>query len=108
MIALVGLGLYSCENPTENPIENLTTASNEVSSKEEIRKVMQDQENAWNEGDIPGFMEYYWKSDSLVFIGSNGIQNGWQSTLERYQRSYPDPAASYSTLQLHRGQWSPR
>jgi ketosteroid isomerase-like protein len=48
------------------------------------------QEAAWNNGDIEGFMQYYWKSDSLKFIGKNGVTNGWQKTFENYKRSYPD------------------
>jgi len=54
---------------------------------------MEAQQSSWNNGDIPGFMEYYWKSDSLKFIGSKGITYGWQKTLDNYVRSYPDKAA---------------
>lgn len=58
-----------------------------------IKKVMADQQMAWNEGDIPAFMESYWKSEKLKFMGANSITKGWQATLERYQKSYPDKAA---------------
>ncbi len=57
-----------------------------------IRLVLEKQVNAWNEGNIDGFMDGYWKSDSLLFIGSK-ITNGWDSTLVRYKKSYPDKAA---------------
>lgn len=57
-----------------------------------IRLVLEKQVNAWNEGNIDGFMEGYWKSDSLLFIGSK-ITYGWDSTLVRYKKSYPDKAA---------------
>lgn len=53
---------------------------------------MKAQEERWNQGNIPGFMEYYWKSDSLKFIGSKGITYGWQKTLDNYLKSYPDKA----------------
>ena len=59
------------------------------SNTEDIRGVMEMQEEAWNKGDILAFMEGYWKSDSLLFIGSNGIYKGWEATLKRYQQSYP-------------------
>src|SRR5690242_6205905 len=36
-----------------------------------IEKVFRAQQDAWNRGDIPAFMEYYWKSDDLTF-SSNG------------------------------------
>lgn len=55
-----------------------------------IKEVMNRQETAWNNGDIEGFMDGYWKSDSLMFIGKNGIKYGWQTTLDNYKKSYPD------------------
>lgn len=50
---------------------------------------MKAQELAWNKGDITGFMEYYWKSDSLKFIGSKGIAYGWKKTYDNYIKGYP-------------------
>ena len=61
-------------------------------AKAEIKKAMSEQEIAWNKGDIDGFMVSYWKSDSLKFIGKNGITYGWQNTLDNYKKSYPDKA----------------
>jgi len=60
--------------------------------KEAIAKVLDDQRQAWNRGDIDGFMQGYWKSDSLVFVGKGAPLYGWQSTIERYKGSYPDKA----------------
>ena len=39
----------------------------------EVKEAMKKQEIAWNKADVEGFMAYYWKSDSLKFIGSKGI-----------------------------------
>jgi len=64
-------------------------------SKDEkaIRKVLNDQVIAWNNGNIEEFMQGYWKSDSLMFIGAKGIKWGWQTTLDNYKRGYPDTIA---------------
>ena len=62
-------------------------------AEKEIRKVLLDQDIAWNKGDIEGFMQTYWKSDSLMFIGKSGISYGWQKTLDNYKKGYPDTAA---------------
>jgi len=59
----------------------------------QIRQVLTTQTAAWNRGDIPGFMQGYWHSDSLVFIGKRGLTYGWQPTLDNYRRSYPDAAS---------------
>jgi ketosteroid isomerase-like protein len=58
-----------------------------------IIKVMAKQQQDWNRGDIDGFMQSYWKSDSLMFMGKNGPNYGWQNTLNHYKKSYPDKAA---------------
>ncbi|MBS1491723.1 MAG: DUF4440 domain-containing protein [Bacteroidetes bacterium] len=54
-----------------------------------IRQTLNRQVAAWNQGNLTIFMEGYWKSDSLLFIGKK-ISKGWDSTLLRYQHSYPD------------------
>ena len=58
-----------------------------------IRAVLHQQEAAWNRGDIEAFMEGYLQTDSLRFASGGTEQRGWQATLERYHRVYPDRAA---------------
>jgi ketosteroid isomerase-like protein len=62
-------------------------------SEQAIRTVLKTQTESWNRGDIEGFMQTYWKSDSLLFIGKTGVNRGWQATLNNYRRGYPDTAA---------------
>lgn len=59
----------------------------------QIRQLLAQQTASWNRGDIEGFMQTYWKSDSLMFIGKNGVHFGWQETLENYKKGYPDSTA---------------
>jgi uncharacterized protein (TIGR02246 family) len=63
-----------------------------LSTKDEsaIREVLSTQEAAWNRGDIDAFMDGYWQSDSLSFVGSRGLTRGWSTTLNNYKASYPD------------------
>jgi ketosteroid isomerase-like protein len=58
-----------------------------------IDQIMKVQEDAWNRGDIAGFMEAYLKSDELKFIGKSGLTKGYDRTLANYKKSYSDPAA---------------
>jgi len=69
------------------------TANAQPKDETAIRAVMEKQTNQWNKGNIDGFMETYWNSDSLVFVGSAGPNYGWQRTLENYKKHYPDTAA---------------
>jgi hypothetical protein len=57
-----------------------------------IRSLIEEQRLAWNTGDKEKFMQTYWLSDSLMFIGKNGITYGWQKTLDNYKKGYPDTA----------------
>jgi hypothetical protein len=57
-----------------------------------ILKVLETQSQAWNAGNIDGFMKGYWQSDSLVFVGKTAPAYGWQTTLDHYKKNYPDKA----------------
>ena len=61
--------------------------------KQAILKIMETQRIDWNKGDIDCFMQGYWKSDSLMFVGKTAPVYGWKATLERYKKAYPDKAA---------------
>lgn len=58
-----------------------------------IRKLLEDQTTAWNNGSIEDFMKSYWQSDSLMFVGKSGVKYGYETTLENYKKSYPDTTA---------------
>lgn len=58
-----------------------------------VLNVLTNQEAAWNKGDLETYMQGYWQSDSLMFVGKNGVTYGWQQTLENYKKNYPDTAA---------------
>lgn len=54
-----------------------------------IRKIMDDQDAAWNCGDLEAFMSIgYWKSDKLKFVSGDKITYGWQQTLDNYKKTY--------------------
>ncbi|MBS1597126.1 MAG: DUF4440 domain-containing protein [Bacteroidetes bacterium] len=57
-----------------------------------IKKVLENQVNAWNRGSIDDFMKAYWQNDSLTFIGHGGITHGYNPTLNNYKKNYNDTA----------------
>jgi len=61
--------------------------------KTAILKVLENQRQGWNKGDMDNYMQGYWKSDSLLFVGKNGPTYGWQKTLDNYKKGYPDKSA---------------
>ena len=69
------------------------TCSAQSNEEKQVRQLLNDQIQAWNLGDIDSFMKTYWKSDSLMFIGKNGVTYGWTNTLNNYKKNYPDTTA---------------
>jgi uncharacterized protein (TIGR02246 family) len=57
-----------------------------------IRQVLEDQQAAWNQGDIDTFMRGYNNSPETTFIGKT-ISHGYQPILERYKKAYATRAA---------------
>lgn len=53
-----------------------------------IMTVLNKQVDAWNEGDIEGFMDGYWKSDDMRFVSGNSVSKGWQAAFDRYKKGY--------------------
>ena len=83
-LLIVFLGA-ACLHPT--PILAQTPADRAA-----IQAIMDQQVRCWNAGDLDCFMEGYWRSDSLMFIGKSGITYGYDSTLANYRKRYPDRA----------------
>ncbi len=71
----------------------LATVTAQSKDETTIRSLLETQRLAWNEGNVEKFMEAYWKSDSLMFIGKSGVTYGWQNTMDNYKKGYPDTAA---------------
>lgn len=60
--------------------------------EKEIRNLLEQQRLDWNKGNLEAYMQGYWKSDSLLFVGKNGAKYGWKNTLDNYKKGYPDKA----------------
>jgi ketosteroid isomerase-like protein len=58
------------------------------SAQQAIRRVLSDQAQAWNRGDIDGYMTGYDNSPETTFIGKT-VQHGYQDVLRNYHERYP-------------------
>jgi len=54
----------------------------------EIRAVLDAQRDAWNRGDIEGYMQGYARSKDTIFVSGDNVTRGWETVLERYKRNY--------------------
>ena len=68
-------------------------AAAQDNAKAQVEQTLVDQASAWNRGDVEGFMEGYAKIPTLRFASDATITHGWQETLDRYKKRYPDRAA---------------
>ncbi len=53
--------------------------------------LLKSQEDAWNKGDLNGFLATYRMSDDVTFFGGGAATKGWAEILERYQKRYGGP-----------------
>ena len=58
----------------------------------EIRAVLRGQQEAWNRGDIDGFMNGYARAETTVFVSGDEVMRGWQTVRDRYLKKYSDRA----------------
>ena len=58
----------------------------------QIRSVLHAQQDAWNRGDIDGFMNGYARSKSTIFVSEDTVTRGWETVRDRYRKKYSDRA----------------
>jgi ketosteroid isomerase-like protein len=90
---LLCLFLMACNPQVQQSKATQNTVALSTTAKEEVQQVLQQQSECWSKGDLECYMQGYWKSDSLLFVGSRGLTYGWQPTLDNYKRGYPDASA---------------
>ncbi len=94
---IMGTSFYSCSS---------AKIISPIDAKNAILSVMDMQERAWSDGDIHQFMEGYWKSEKLSFVGKSGINKGWETTLNNYLKGYPTKEVmgklTFEVLELNR------
>ena len=71
----------------------MSAKAQKPTDKQAILNLLEQQRGDWNKGDLEAFMQGYWKSDSLLFVGESGPTYGWRKTLDNYKKGYPDKAA---------------
>ena len=60
----------------------------DTTSEAAIRAVLDAQRDAWNRGNIEGYMDGYDRSPNTEFVGGDNISRGWQTVLDRYKKNY--------------------
>lgn len=86
-------GLMSLAVLTTATLNPIQTGQRADKTGEAVIAVLNEQQTAWNRGNVEEFMKGYWNSPELSFAGSSGVTRGWQPVLARYRKNYPDQKA---------------
>ena len=79
IIALTTLSVRAQTSPTLNKQDKAVLA---------IGAVLEAQRDAWNRGDIEGYMDGYARSADTVFVSGDSVTHGWQTVLDHYKKGY--------------------
>jgi ketosteroid isomerase-like protein len=66
--------------------------------RDAVKAVLDAQMNAWNKGDIDGYMAGYAKTDWLVFTSGAKIRRGWQETYDTFKNKYAKDSSAMGRL----------
>lgn len=83
-------------------------AGSEEAAEAAVRRIealLAEQAEAWNRGDLEGFMEGYLRSPELSYTAGGAVHRGWDELLERYRRAYGEGEAmgllTFDDLEVH-------
>src|SRR5947208_5466338 len=74
------------------PSDSSATEKEDSEAIAQIRAVLGAQQEAWNHGDIDGFMNGYARAETTVFVSGDEVTRGWQTVRDRYLKKYSDRA----------------
>lgn len=94
-LALLGLGACELRQLPRPPAAG--SRADSLAAVENIRSMLQASAQDWNAGNLDGFLDDYWRSSELTFLGAGGLTRGWEAVREKYLRSYfaPDVTRPY-------------
>jgi ketosteroid isomerase-like protein len=74
------------------------TTAPQLGDVAKIEALLKDQAEAWNRGDLDGFMAGYWDSPDLEFVSGTTTTKGFGPTKERYFKRYKAEGKEMGTL----------
>ena len=53
-----------------------------------VLAVLDAQRDAWNQGDVEGYMDGYARTPDITFISGDSLTRGWETVHDRYKKNY--------------------
>lgn len=71
------------------PLLNCSSSPLDIPKIEaQIQDILDQQKKTWDEEDLAGFMDFYWKSENLTFQSGGNRLLGWEALHSRYETTY--------------------
>lgn len=80
LVAIIPLSVHAQSAARPKTAENRIIAA--------IHAVLYTQRDAWNRGDVEGYMDGYVRSENTVLVSGDNVTRGWQTVLDRYKKNY--------------------
>ncbi len=74
--------------PIQDAVYAQTKSKRDAITIAAVRTVLDAQTDAWNRGDIGGFMDGYARSAEITFVSGDTVTRGWQTVHDRYKKNY--------------------
>lgn len=71
-----------------DPVQAQAKSKRDTVTIAAVHAVLDAQRDAWNRGDIDGYMDGYARSAEITFVSGDTITSGWQTVHDRYKKNY--------------------
>lgn len=86
-LALLSIVSVTCAQVSKNQSSRIVEKRNTRISAA-VRAVLDSQRDAWNRGDVEGYMDGYARTPEITFISGDSLTRGWQTVHDRYKKNY--------------------
>jgi ketosteroid isomerase-like protein len=90
------------QQPANTAQSGELSADQRADLEEGIKHVLLSQVEAWNHGQLEGFMQGYWHSPDLTFFSGATETRGWEPTLARYRQRYKADGKEMGKLEFQK------
>jgi len=98
LLALMLLG--GCEFQRQSSRETSGPDESAGDRALEVEAMLHASAASWNDGDLSGFLDDYWRSEDLTFSGATGVTRGWENVRTGYLESYWAPGTARDSLRF--------
>jgi ketosteroid isomerase-like protein len=100
LFPLLGTQQPATASNTANASQGGMSASQRADLEKGMKQLLLTQVDAWNHGDLDGFMQGYWHSPDLTFFSGATVTHGWEPTLLRYRQRYKSEGKEMGKLEF--------